>query len=277
MTKLGRPILKWAGGKARLAPEVLQRLPEKCNTYYEPFVGGGAVFFALCAQRPFKRAVLCDINAELINLYRVVQEEVELLIDGLKDLRYDEETYYTMRSAHDPATPLMRALRTVYLNKTCFNGLYRVNRSGRFNVPFGKYKNPLICDADNLRAAHEFLQGVELCVEDFAIAMRRPKRGDAVYFDPPYLPVSATSNFASYQKLPFGIREHEQLRDVFVNLRDRGVHVVLSSSDCEVSRKLYENLPDVKVDRVETTRAINSKKSGRGPVGELLVTGGAPP
>lgn len=265
------PVLKWAGGKRQLLPEILRRLPEQIATYYEPFVGGAAVFFALSSRGAFRRAVLSDKNKDLVEVYLSLQREPDDLIEELE--RYgrghSEEKYYEVREQAKPRTRAKRAARLIYLNKTGFNGLYRVNRSGQFNVPFGRYKNPKIVDEPRLRAASTALADVEILVEDFASVCTRARAGDAVYLDPPYLPVSPTSHFAEYHSEPFGIDEHKRLAKVFSELSRRGVVVVLSNSNTDETQRLFRAH---KVDIVEARRAINSDHTRRGPVGEILVT-----
>jgi DNA adenine methylase len=261
------PILKWAGGKRQLVPQILERLPRKMKTYYEPFVGGAAVFFALAKEKRFERAVLSDRNTDLIELYRAIQSDVDAVIAELKNMPHSEADYYRIRDSR-PRSAAKRAARLIYLNKTGYNGLYRVNSKGEFNVPFGRYARPKICDEPRLRAAAEVLQGVELLVEDFEVVCQRAKAGDAVYLDPPYLPLSPTSNFSSYHSLPFGLEEHERLARTFQKLARRRVAAVLSNSDTEETRRLFGSFDLV---TVQATRAINSNAKRRGPVPEILV------
>jgi DNA adenine methylase len=274
-----RPILKWAGGKTRLVARILPRLPEQIQTYYEPFVGGGAVFFALASRGRFKRAVLADLNQDLIDVYKGVQADVDAVIQLLEQYRqrHDRETYYRTRLL-DPKTLELaeRAARLIYLNKTGYNGLYRVNRSGQFNVPFGRYENPNICDEGRLRAAAEALRrrGVSIKVADFESITRKAKPGDAVYFDPPYVPLSKTANFTGYHSVTFGLEEHRRLADAFQDLTSRQVAAVLSNSDGKDTRALYKNR-GVQIERVLVTRPINSKATARGDVAELIVSNSA--
>ncbi len=267
MTPRPQPLLKWAGGKRQLAVTILSRLPARIDTYYEPFVGGGAVFFALAAEGRFRRAVLSDRNPDLVCVYRAVQENVESVIDALAAMRHTEAEYYRIREQR-PRSAARRAARIIYLNKTGYNGLYRVNRAGQFNVPFGRYENPRICDAENLRAVAGVLEQVEISVDDFASAARKARPGDAVYFDPPYMPVSKTASFASYHSEPFGLREHERLAELFGDIERRGVSAVLSNSDTPETRRLYEPFAH---EFVRARRAINSNAGRRGAVNELLV------
>jgi DNA adenine methylase len=264
------PFLKWAGGKSQLVAPILARIPIRIETYHEPFIGGGAVFFALAAQRRFRRAVLSDRNQDLIDVYTTVRDHVDALITVLSQHRYEAEYFYALR-ARDPSEMdlVERAARILYLNRTCFNGLYRVNRRGQFNVPFGRYTNPRICDAEGLRLASAALADVSLIVQDFERAVEDARPGDAVYFDPPYAPVSATSSFTAYDPFPFREGEHERLAKVHRALGERGVFSLLSNSDTPFTRALYDGL---EVETVEAVRAINSKISKRGKITELLVT-----
>lgn len=264
------PILKWAGGKRQLVPQILGRLPRKMKTYYEPFVGGAAVFFALAreTERRFERAVLSDRNKDLIALYEAIRDDVDGVIEKLSELPHSEQDYYRIRDEHRPRSKAAKAARLIYLNKTGYNGLYRVNSKGEFNVPFGRYARPKICDEPRLRAAAAVLQGVELLVEDFEVVCKRAKKGDAVYLDPPYLPVSATSSFASYHSVPFGLLEHERLARTFAQLKRRNIAALLSNSDTQDTRRLFGGF---ELATVQATRAINSNAKRRGPVPELLV------
>ncbi len=264
------PFLKWAGGKRQLVPEILKRLPGAINTYYEPFLGGGAVFFALAAEGAFKRAVICDRNRDLIDAYLGLHDDVEGVIARLARLRHHEKTYYRIR-AQDPAklTLIQRSARIIYLNRTCYNGLYRVNRAGQFNVPFGSYKNPRILDRDNLRAASRTLQSARIVRgDDFETLVEKADPGDAVYFDPPYSPVSSTASFTSYDRLPFDDAEQERLAKVMRRLKKRGVYALLSNSDVPLTRRLYRKFFR---DTVQVNRRINSRPDRRGPISELLV------
>lgn len=267
----GRPLLKWAGGKRQLLHAILRHLPDSINTYYEPFVGGGAVFFALAAEKRFKKAVLSDQNEELILTYRAIQNNVGKVIELLSKMPHSEDAYYEVR-AQRPRSAEKRAARMIYLNRTGYNGLYRVNRSGQFNVPFGRYVRPNICDEERLVSVARALRGVRLEVADFGRHCVRAGPGDAVYFDPPYVPVSATARFAEYQSTPFTTQEHERLAQLYQELSYRGVDVVLSNSDTPLTRKLFQAC-DYEI--VSARRSINSASAGRGPTSELLVYQGA--
>lgn len=268
-----KPILKWAGGKTKLLPEILMRLPEKIVTYYEPFLGGGAVFFELANRKLFETAIIGDTNAELVNLYSIVRGNVDGLISKLAEHAphaKDEDYYYSLRAQqHQDMSNVERAARMIYLNKTCYNGLYRENKKGQFNVPCGRYANPRVLDEDALRSASRALQKAYIFDDDFDCVADTAKRGDAVYFDPPYIPVSATSNFTAYGRNIFAQHDHIRLKKHAMHLSRLGVSVLISNSDCDASRKLYEGF---KIETVEAPRRINSKASKRGPVKELLVS-----
>lgn len=269
------PFVKWAGGKTRLVPDILSSLPAWSRTYYEPFVGGGAVFFAMARERRFDRAVLGDACPDLVCLYAQVRDRVDDLVLVLGDYATracDREFYYQVRALDsDDLDPVERAARFLFLNRTCFNGLYRVNRRGQFNVPFGRYANTRVLNEPVLRAASEVLRGVDLWCEDFEAVVAAAQAGDTAYFDPPYVPVSATADFTKYTAVDFGADDHERLSEVYASLVDRGVRAVLSNSDSPLARDLYAGSAyDVR--RVRAPRAINSVASRRGAVSELLVS-----
>jgi DNA adenine methylase len=265
-TEASRPFLKWAGGKRQLLPSLLRYAPRDAATYFEPFIGGGALFFAL---QP-KRAVLADVNERLIRTYRGVKNNVDEVIRQLKDFKYTPEFFYRFREKDiDAGTDADVAAWFIYLNKTGFNGLYRVNRENRFNVPFGRYVNPTICDEGTLRACSAALANAELLIEDFASVIKEAKRGDFVYFDPPYVPLSATSSFTSYTSQGFDHEQQKRLRDTARKLKKRGVRVLLSNSSAPSVRELYADGFDIT--EVSATRLVNSKASARGAIVELLI------
>jgi DNA adenine methylase len=269
MVKKAKPPLKWVGGKTQLLPELMKRVPAGFGTYFEPFLGGGALFFTL---QP-KAAYLNDANEELMNLYRVIRDKVEKLIDelGSGDYMNDEETFYAIRSDRRTIDDVLRAARTVYLNKTCFNGLYRVNARGGFNSPFGRYKNPTICDEANLRAVSLALQGAELREGEYSHdVLNFAVPGDFVYFDPPYIPLTKTSSFTAYTPGKFGLPEHIALRDTALQLKESGVHVLLSNSVTRTTWELYAD-HGFTLDLVEARRSINANGSGRGAIKEYLI------
>lgn len=266
-----QPFLKWAGGKRQLLPVIRSYVPRQFSVYHEPFVGAGAVLFAL---RPSK-AVINDVNEELINCYRVIKEAPEELIQDLAQYTNDAECYYNVRDQdRKPGfknfSAVQRASRIIFLNKTCYNGLFRVNSKGYFNVPFGRYKNPKILDEKGLRAINTYLNEneVEILNTDFAEAASKAQKGDFVYFDPPYDPVSNTSSFTGYDLSGFGKDEQRRLRKVFGVLDKKGCFVLLSNSATEFIYDLYR---DYKIITVSANRAINSKASGRGKIDEVLV------
>jgi DNA adenine methylase len=262
-----RPFVKWAGGKRQLLRELLKHVPPSYGRYFEPFLGGGALFFAL---RP-RAAILADVNERLIRTYTGVKDDVERVIALLKTYKHEPKFFYGMREVDiDAASDSEVAAWFVYLNKTGFNGLYRVNKDNRFNVPFGRYENPRICDVRALRACSLALAKTELKVGDFERIAARAKRGDFVYFDPPYAPLSATSSFTSYTSKGFGIDEQTRLRDLARNLKKRGVHVLLSNSCAPSVRELYAR--GFQTIEVRATRMVNSKAGGRGAITELVIT-----
>lgn len=243
--------------------------PKAFNGYLEPFVGGGAVLFHLLNKNPDMPATLSDSNAELINCYRCVRDEVEDVIDALKKHRNDIHHFYKIRAQDvKKLSNAERAARLIFLNKTCFNGLYRVNRKGQFNVPFGRYKNPKICDEQNLRTVSRALTYVQLYCEPFDSVLERAVKGDFVYFDPPYQPLTKTSSFTSYTSKAFAVSDQQRLADVFKALSERGCHVMLSNSDNEIIRELYR---EFRIEEVLASRAINSNPEKRGKITELLI------
>jgi DNA adenine methylase len=276
---MATPFLKWAGGKGRLVAAILDAAPEQFATYHEPFLGAGAVFFGMAAAGRFERAVINDSNAELMDTFRQVRDDVagvtgalELLAAAYLGSGLDAraQIYYSIRASR-PETRAARAARTIFLNKTCYNGLYRVNRKGEFNVPHGDYTRPAILDPKLLCGASAALQCADLRCEDFETACGAAQPGDFVYLDPPYHPLSATSSFTSYTHAAFGAPEQERLRDVFLDLTGRGVAALLSNSDHPFVRELYEG-HGLELRCVSMSRAINSVGSKRAPISELLIS-----
>lgn len=273
---MARPFLKWAGGKTQLLPQLRAAALPHIQTYYEPFLGGGALFFALQREGRFERAVLSDSNAELIAVYAQVRDGVEELIEALAvhQRKYraasDRADYYYRIRGKRATCRVGAAARLIFLNKTCFNGLYRVNSRGEFNVPHGSYVNPKICDADGLRAAAAALQGVELRTADFAEALGAAHVGDFVYCDPPYVPLSETASFTSYTAADFGPAEQQRLAAVAAEARGRGVDVLLSNSGHPEVAQLYREA-GFRLETVEAARAINSNGAERGAVREYLI------
>ncbi len=268
MLEEAKPFVKWAGGKRQLLDELTKGLPGFEN-YHEPFLGGGALFFRLEAERKIKTAYLSDSNGELINTYSVIKSRVLELMAELSSPIYanNETAYYKIRASR-PASKIERAARFIYLNKTAFNGLYRVNSKGGFNVPFGRYTNPMILDSKNLMLVHRALQTDELYCGDFTVVQKNAKQGDLVYFDPPYFPISKTSNFTSYTKDGFFENEQMKLMRTFKALDARGCYVLLSNSHSDLIADLYAEFnPEV----VYASRAINCKGDKRGKIKELIV------
>lgn len=271
-----KPFIKWVGGKRQLLKQFRERNlypPEKFdpikNTYFEPFLGGGAVFFDLIP----KKAILSDLNKELVITYNVIKSDVEKLIKSLKKHKNEKDYFLEIRSKDSTKlNEIERASRFIFLNKTAFNGLYRVNSKGGFNVPFGKYSNPTICDEDNLRKVSEVLKNVKIINESYKHVLNKAKKGDFIYFDPPYYPINKTSSFTSYTSEEFLDKEQKELRDIFVELHKRGCYVMLSNSDTEFINDIYSDIKGVKINKVFATRAINSKGDGRGKIKEVLVT-----
>ncbi|GIW08839.1 MAG: site-specific DNA-methyltransferase (adenine-specific) [Dehalococcoidia bacterium] len=262
-----QPFVKWAGGKTNLLPELLRRVPAQFGTYFEPFVGGGALFFALSPPR----AVLGDVNEDLICAYLEVRDDPSGLMDALDRYEYDPEVYYRVRAQSVAGLDLQaRAARFLYLNRTCYNGLYRVNRRGEFNVPIGRYKRPLrLYDPAVLQAASAALAGAEIVLASFDRSVQHAKTGDFVYFDPPYWPVASTSSFTRYSPNGFDENDQKWLKALVDRLTERGVRVLLSNSDTPFTRWLYA---DYRIESVSAPRAINSDPANRGAVSELLVS-----
>lgn len=250
--------------------------PKSFDTYYEPFLGGGAVFFHLVHNRPRFNAVLSDANRELVETYCVVKNQVEELIETLRNheseyKRDPRRYYYSVRTESGGSDPIGRAARLIFLNKTCYNGLYRVNKKGQFNVPFGRFKNPKICDQRNLRTISKVLvwSNVKLTWLDYQIAIRGSGRGDFIYFDPPYHPTSSTANFTNYTGSGFSIEEQEQLGLLFRELDERGCQIVLSNSDTHKVRDIYEGYD---IQTVEVLRAISCRSNKRKGHTELIIS-----
>ncbi len=264
-----RPFLKWVGGKRQLLPELLATKPKLFGTYHEPFVGGGALFFAM---RP-KRAVLSDSNSRLVRTYRGVRDHVEEVIERLERYKplHSKAFFYELRALPiDQRSDAEVAAWFIYLNKTAFNGLYRVNSKNQFNVPLGRYKNPCICDSENLRACSKALSSVEILLEDFSAVAGRAREGDFVYFDPPYVPLSATSLFVGYTAEGFGAEHQTKLRDVARVLKRKGVSVMLSNSAAGLVRELYGGSFEIR--EVLASRAVNCQAKGRGKIHELIIS-----
>jgi DNA adenine methylase len=273
---MARPFIKWVGGKAQLLDELFKLFPRRIRTYYEPFIGGGACFFTLAAEGRFEHAVINDWNKELTDTYRVVRDFPEELMTWL--LRREESyrqgpkaIFEHWRDEVDVATldPIARAGRMIFLNKTGFNGLYRVNQKGEFNAPWGQKETVKTFDKDNIAdAAHLLNWRTTILNGDFEDAVATAREGDFVYFDPPYVPVSETSDFASYTAKGFGMNDQQRLRDVFCRLHAKGVLAMISNSDAPELREMFK---EFEIHEVDARRNINSKGDGRGPVKELII------
>ena len=275
---LVRPFLKWAGGKRQLLPEIVKYVPKltRKHTYYEPFIGGGALLFEL--QPP--KAVINDSNKELINCYQVIEDSLDELMEELRKDKYSnsETSYYEMRDLdrstkkYASLSEVEKAARIIYLNKTCYNGLFRVNSQGQFNVPFGRYKNPNFLDDAVLIAVNKYLNSndITLLNQDFAEAVKDANTGDFVYLDPPYDPVSQTASFTGYDVNGFNREEQERLKEEFDALHKKGCKVMLSNSCTDFIMDLYKDYQDTII-KVRATRSINSNALKRGRVDEVLV------
>lgn len=272
MKKLAQP-LRWVGGKRQLLPVILPRLPQRISTYYEPFAGGAAVFFELARLGRFKRAVLGDMNSELVNAYVQLRDNVGGVLANLRvhAKRNAEAYFYQQRKEVSGATGVQAAARFIYLNRTCYNGLWRVSKAGLPNMPYGHLAKPRICDIEGLEAAAMLLKGVDIHCAHFEDTMGLAGRGDTIYADPPYIPASKGSNFTAFAKEGFGMAEQEELAKMLRACADVGAHVLLSNSDTPESRRIF-GVPGNTVEVVGARRNINSAASKRGAVGEILVS-----
>jgi DNA adenine methylase len=270
-----KPFLKWAGGKRQLIEQMKKYFPDSFNNYIEPFVGGGAVFFYLYNRKKLNnKIILIDNNKELINSYRVIKNNVDELIELLSEHENNKEYYYKIRAkdrnpeVYNRMSEIEKASRTIYLNRCCYNGLYRVNSKGEFNTPFGSYKNPNFCNKENLRAVNLALKNVELIHSSFESCLKYANEGDFIYFDPPYHPLSDTASFTSYTKEVFGVEYQKKLFDVFKKLDNRKCKVMLSNSYCDFILDLYVDYTKIVL---KATRAINCKGTKRGEIKEVLI------
>jgi DNA adenine methylase len=270
LNALPHPFVKWAGGKRQLIPQMAKYFPKEYNKYIEPFIGGGAIFFHLLPEI----SIISDNNPDLINCYKVIKEDVENLIRSLRKHRYEKNYYYEIRAFdRDPEkfaalSDVEKASRSIFLNKTGYNGLYRVNSKGFFNVPFGRHKNPKICDDVNLRSVSQALRNVEIHLGSFEICLDFAKQDDFVYLDPPYHPLSDTALFTSYTKSSFDKASQKKLFEVFKELDKRGCYVMLSNSYSEFILDLYK---DYQIIILKAKRNINSNSLKRGLINEVLI------
>lgn len=270
--KLPKPFIKWVGGKRQLLPELKKRLPDNIRSYFEPFIGGGALMWSLDKSK-IQRIVINDYNTELANLYKVVKEHPEQLLKNLSRHRNTETYYYKIREmdrspSYSRRTPITKASRFIYLNKTGFNGLYRVNSSGQNNVPFGRYNNPCIVDTDNINACSSFLQGVDILNGDFELIRPMLDENSFVYLDPPYAPLSATSNFTGYTDKGFSDDMQLRLKEFCDYIDSIGAKFMLSNSSAPLIYDLYD---EYQIDEVLANRAVNCKANGRGKITELVI------
>lgn len=278
VSREAQPFLKWVGGKAQLLTQFDEFFPFEVTRYFEPFIGGGAVFFHLKHRFPRMRTFVRDINPELINTYRAVRDYPHELMQQLDahaaefKARGDDYFYFVRAQHHltcDEKKIVERAARMIFLNKTCFNGLWRVNVRGEFNVPVGSNKNPGLYNVENILAASRALEGAHLAVQDFRETLNETRPGDFAYVDPPYYPVSATASFTSYAKEDFGEGEQRELHAVFAEAARRGVRLMLSNSDTPFIRKLYR---EFQIHTVQARRMVNCDGTKRGAVNEVVVT-----
>lgn len=266
------PFLKWAGGKTRLVPEIKKFVPEKINNFIEPFVGAGSVFLSI---RP-KSAIINDLNKDLVLCYETIRDNVDALIKELSklSLKNNKEDFLKIRNLDrdkekfKKQTAVQRAARIIYLNKTCFNGLYRVNSKNEFNVPFGNYKNPKIIDEKNLREISEYLKSVTICCSDFEKVISMAKPGDFVYLDPPYQPITKTASFTSYTKDGFSDSDQIRLKRSIDKLKENDIKFLLSNSCCDFIKELYSGY---NIKEIPLRRLIGASGDSRNIVKEVLI------
>lgn len=261
-----RPFLKWAGGKSCFITELLKHSPDKFNNYFEPFIGGGALFFAL---KP-KSTYLSDINEDLINTYKQIKNNLNQVMLILEACNYDKESYYKIRNKSSE-NKIFKAAKFIYLNKTCWNGLYRVNLRGQFNVPFGRHKNPIICDKGNLLAVNRALRNVTIKNGSFERILKDAKRGDFVFLDPPYVTGHKNNGFIEYNSRLFSWSDQERLANLANRLVQKGVKVLATNAEHKSILKLYKNFEKIKLHRRST---IAGKVSARRKTVEMLFRGG---
>lgn len=270
--KLVLPVVKWVGGKRQLLSEIKKYVPLKYSTYYEPFIGGGALLFDLQPQK----AVVNDVNNELINLYTVIRDNVDKLIEDLSNHKNESAYYYQIRSLdrdnafYKTLSDVQRASRVHYLNKTCYNGLFRVNQAGQFNTPFGSYKKPNIVNEITIRAVSRYLNEAKITLmnTDYADSLKGIRKGSFVYFDPPYDPISSSSNFTGYASGGFDKEEQFRLKTVCDMLNKRGIKFLLSNSATPFIMDIYK---DYNIEIIKAKRTINSQADKRGEINEVLV------
>lgn len=271
-----KPFVKWAGGKRQLIPILHQNLPEAFGTYYEPFLGGGALLFHILTDKNGQKCSISDLNSDLVLAYTTIRDRIDALISSLKNheknYQKDSKSYYYSVRESNPRNEVEKTSRLIFLNRTCFNGLYRVNSKGKFNVPLGKYTNPNIVNEENIRAVSSILQTNKISIKcrDFESVLRDAKKGDLVYFDPPYQPVSSTANFTSYTTKDFTYDDLTRLSELCLKLDSKECHVLLSNSDSKEVSDIFAKKP-WKITRIEANRSINSNSKKRTGHFELLI------
>ena len=271
-----KPFVKWAGGKRQLIPILNENLPKTFGTYYEPFIGGGALLFHMLTERDGQKCSISDLNSDLVLAYTTIRDRIDDLISSLKshekNYRKDSKSYYYSVRESNPRSEIEKTSRLLFLNRTCFNGLYRVNSKGKFNVPLGRYTNPNIVNEDNLRSVSAILQASKVSIKcrDFEAVLRDVKKGDLVYFDPPYQPVSDTANFTSYTNKDFTDSDLERLADLCNKLDSKGCKVLLSNSDSKQVSDMFST-KSWKVNKIQANRSINSNSKKRTGHFELLI------
>ena len=271
-----KPFVKWAGGKRQLIPILNQNLPESFGTYYEPFLGGGALLFHILTDKNDQKCSISDLNFDLVLAYTTIRDRSEALIASLKNHEKNykkdpQEYYYSIRES-SPRNEIEKTSRLIFLNRTCFNGLYRVNSKGKFNVPLGKYSNPNIVNEENISAVSSILQSSQISIKcrDFETVLGDAKKGDLIYFDPPYQPISTTSNFTSYTKKDFTFDDLTRLAELCLKLDSKGCKIIVSNSNSKDVTALFAKNP-WKITKIDANRSINSNSTKRTGHFELLI------
>jgi len=271
-----KPFVKWAGGKRQLIPILSKHIPKNFGSYFEPFLGGGAMLFHMVTESPKQNCIVSDLNSDLVLAYITIRDKVDELISSLKNhsknyFKNSKSYYYTVRDS-EPRSQVEKTSRLIFLNRTCFNGLYRVNSKGKFNVPLGRYTNPNIINEENLISVNRVLKSknIQIACRDFSAILDDTRKNDFVYFDPPYQPVSSTANFTSYTNRNFTFDDLERLSRLCKKLDSKGCKFMLSNSNSDEVRKIFsEN--SWKIKKIEANRAINSDSKKRTGHSELLI------
>jgi len=276
LTASPKPFVKWAGGKRQLIPQIEKHLPEKFSSYFEPFLGGGALLFHLLSENKNLKGYVSDLNSDLVLAYVTIRDNLNGLLKSLQkhsdNYFSDSKSYYYSVRESNPKSQIEKVSRLLFMNRTCFNGLYRVNSKGKFNVPLGRYSNPNIVQEENLRSVNQFLNHNKIIIkcQDFSSTVEKAKKGDFVYFDPPYQPVSKTANFTSYTNGNFGLNDLKRLAKVSNELTKKGVNVLLSNSSSKQVRELFSSKA-WEIFEIQANRAINSDSKKRTGHSELLI------